>query len=228
MLLLDFFGTLVDYDPSRVPTTTPTTETFCREHGIEVSADAAVATWDAAFGDLDAETAVSMREYSMAEVGRVAFRTLLGREPAEALAVAGAEAYLDDWGRGILAIEGMGEALDRLGSDARLVIVSNTHASDLVQRTLRGLGVDGLVDAVVTSLDVGWRKPHPAIYEAALAAAGVDRSECLFVGDSKTNDYDGPRAAGIASMLVAPSSVVGVPDAHRIGSLVDLPGRVAV
>ena len=41
-----------------------------------------------------------------------------------------------------------------------------------------------LFDAVVLSVQVGWRKPHPAMYAAALHALAVPSAEAVFVGDS--------------------------------------------
>lgn len=225
-LLVDFFGTVVDYDPSRVPAVSPATERFCRANGIDLTTKEAIGVWESSFAELDAATAETMREYSMVEVGTLALRSLLGTEPTRYQAQEGAEAYLADWGRAITPIAGMADALTRLGAAGRLVVVSNTHGPGLVQRTLGALGVEHLVDDVVTSVEVGWRKPHPAIFSAALQAAGAAAAECLFVGDSKGNDYDGPRAAGIPAVLVSPTSVAGVPEAHRIASLVDLPGRL--
>lgn len=68
--------------------------------------------------------------------------------------------------------------------------------------------VDGLPDlrrwrdALVISSEVGYRKPHPAFYEAACRSLGMERSSVLFVGDDLENDYQGPRRAGIAALLL--------------------------
>jgi HAD superfamily hydrolase (TIGR01459 family) len=43
-------------------------------------------------------------------------------------------------------------------------------------------------------------KPHPPIYEAALA--GLDRRRVVALGDTVETDIAGARAAGIASVLV--------------------------
>ncbi len=45
------------------------------------------------------------------------------------------------------------------------------------------------------------RKPHPRIYQAALAALGVAPAEALFVGDRVREDLIGPRALGIRVVL---------------------------
>lgn len=66
---------------------------------------------------------------------------------------------------------------------------------------LRGVPLLGpeeeLVDAVVLSADVGYRKPHPRIYQAALEALGLAPHEVLVVGDRLLEDVRGPKACGI-------------------------------
>ena len=46
---------------------------------------------------------------------------------------------------------------------------------------------------------VGWRKPHPVIFEQALADMGLAPSECLFVGDRPDIDVVGAKGIGMAA-----------------------------
>jgi putative hydrolase of the HAD superfamily len=108
-------------------------------------------------------------------------------------------------------------ALRERGS--RSFIVSN-HIWEL-PAVASGLGLDGLVEEVLTSARVGYRKPHPAIYATALRAAGVAASEALFVGDSWSHDVEGPRAAGMEALLIDREGASGRPGA--IASLLELP-----
>ena len=84
---------------------------------------------------------------------------------------------------------------------ARLVVVSNWDVS--LHDVLAATGLRPLVDAVVTSAELGAAKPDPAIFAAALHAAGdVPASDALHVGDDEEADAAGARAAGIAAVLV--------------------------
>lgn len=87
-------------------------------------------------------------------------------------------------------------AAQRLG--IAVVVVSNWDAS--LARVLERAGLAPLLDGVVTSAQVGAAKPQPAIFEAALALAGVRASEALHVGDNVDEDYRGARAAGIDAL----------------------------
>ena len=49
----------------------------------------------------------------------------------------------------------------------------------------------------IPGIEHGFRKPHPTIYQRALAAARLDPADVLFVGDDAECDYHGPKAAGI-------------------------------
>jgi putative hydrolase of the HAD superfamily len=81
----------------------------------------------------------------------------------------------------------------------RLVCVSNWDFS--LPEVLERCGLDGL-DGVVTSAEVGARKPDPAIFARALELAGCSEAEALYVGDTPEEDAEGARAAGIRALLI--------------------------
>lgn len=93
------------------------------------------------------------------------------------------------------------EAIDQLRARGlRLGIVSNNGwwLPDLVA----GLGLAEFFDTIITSARVGYRKPRPEIFAAALEAIGVPSGEALFVGDDYENDILGARAAGLGAALI--------------------------
>jgi putative hydrolase of the HAD superfamily len=58
------------------------------------------------------------------------------------------------------------------------------------------------VDAIVDSRSHGRVKPHPTIFQAALAALEVDARDAVMVGDSLVEDIEGARALGMHAILV--------------------------
>jgi HAD superfamily hydrolase (TIGR01662 family) len=64
------------------------------------------------------------------------------------------------------------------------------------------LGLDSHLDAVTFSAEVGWRKPSPRIFAAALRALGTEASSTVMVGDSEVHDIAGAHAAGMRAVLV--------------------------
>jgi HAD superfamily hydrolase (TIGR01549 family) len=57
-----------------------------------------------------------------------------------------------------------------------------------------------LLDVRAWSFEVGAIKPDAAMYQALLAKTGNTANEILMVGDSRSADYEGARAAGITAM----------------------------
>lgn len=62
---------------------------------------------------------------------------------------------------------------------------------------LEELGLMRYLDHVVLSAVVGWEKPHPRIFEAALALVGVPPAQALHVGDNYQQDVVGAREVGM-------------------------------
>lgn len=84
---------------------------------------------------------------------------------------------------------------------AALVVVSNWDVS--LHDALEQTGLTPLLDAALSSAEVGAAKPDRAIFRRALAVAGVDAHEAVHVGDSWREDVEGARGAGIRPLLVA-------------------------
>jgi len=58
------------------------------------------------------------------------------------------------------------------------------------------------VDAIVDSRSHGRVKPHPTIFQAALAALAVAAEDAVMVGDSLEEDIEGARALGMRAILI--------------------------
>ena len=80
--------------------------------------------------------------------------------------------------------------------------------AERVGPVLDGLGLLGLLDAVVLSYEVGAVKPRPAIFRAALDAVGAAPGEALMVGDHAEAD-GGAVGCGIRTLLLPMSPAGG-------------------
>ncbi|MGD0713530.1 MAG: HAD family hydrolase [Gaiellaceae bacterium] len=84
----------------------------------------------------------------------------------------------------------------------KLGLVSNAiDPPGLLHRDLARFGVAERLDFAVFSSEIGWRKPHPAIFERALTALGVEAAATLFVGDRLETDVAGAQALGMHTCL---------------------------
>ncbi|BAJ32934.1 MULTISPECIES: HAD family hydrolase [Kitasatospora] len=233
-LLFDFFGTLVDYSPSRTEQGYPRSHALLRGFGSTLDYDGFLAAWSAVSARFDRETAADEREFSMDELTAAFLTETLPAAPTEGQVAGFVAAYLAEWGAAIRPVEGVAELLRTLAGQYRLAVVSNTHSPTMVPALLDDLGVLDLMDAVVLSVDTGHRKPHPSIYRATLERLGLSPADAWFIGDSAAPDYHGPRRTGIPALLITPADAAGtadtapdVPPAHRIPSVHALPGLLA-
>ncbi len=71
----------------------------------------------------------------------------------------------------------------------------------LLREDLARMGLAERLDVAVFSSDVGKRKPHPAIFEAALGELGVAPERTLFVGDRRYEDVRGAKELGMTTVL---------------------------
>lgn len=106
------------------------------------------------------------------------------------------------------------------GSGRRLVVVSNWDVS--LHEVLERVGLAGLLDGILTSAEVGARKPDAAIFARALAVAGASAGDAIHVGDSVAEDVAGARAAGIEPVLVRRDGAAGPAGVKTIASLAEL------
>ena len=89
----------------------------------------------------------------------------------------------------------------------RHVVVSN-HVPEL-PALVSDLGLGDLFDDVITSAAVGYEKPHPAIFRAAMdRVPGATRT--VMVGDDPIADVAGAEAAGLRALLVRDASAHGL------------------
>ena len=119
-------------------------------------------------------------------------------------------------------------ALRRLrAAGHRLVVVSNWDVS--LHEMLRRSGLDGLLDAAISSAEAGAPKPSPAIFRRALELVGAQAGDGLHAGDSLEHDVAGARAAGLRPVLVArgPGRFDAPAGVAVIASLAELPALAA-
>ena len=123
------------------------------------------------------------------------------------------------------------DALRRLvGAGWPVAVVSNSDGT--VEAALRergvcqvGPGSGARVLHVVDSHLVGVEKPDPAVFEpalAALAADGIAREHCIYLGDTYVADVVGARAAGLHPVQIDPYGLYADLDHDRVVSVDEL------
>jgi FMN phosphatase YigB (HAD superfamily) len=88
----------------------------------------------------------------------------------------------------------------------RRVLVTNTNwisDDDWTRWWLAARDMDGVVEGVVTSYSLGWRKPHPAMFDRAMSIAGCPARACVYAGDKEAKDVAPAVALGMTVIQVA-------------------------
>jgi putative hydrolase of the HAD superfamily len=214
-VLLDALGTLVELQPPA-----PRLRRALAQSGFEVSEEQAAAGFAAEIAyylehhleGSDRERLERLRDRCAEEMRRALELPGLDHATARRAMLEALEfrPYPD-------VLPALGELRER---GLTLVVASNWDCS--LADWLEPAGITELVDGVVTSAEVGAPKPHPRVFERALAIAGVAPSEALHVGDKVDNDVEGAAAAGVRAVLVQRE---GEPPAgvEAISSLRELP-----
>lgn len=226
VILFDFFGTLVEYEPDRQQIVYPETLRLVQQMGGPVDHELFLCQWDASSAALERASASTLAEFTMLDAAQ-AFAVSVGLEPSPAQLAELAATFLAEWKRHVRAVGGVSDLVAALAGSYRLGIVSNTHDPDMVPSMLRSMGVAEYFEAVVLSVSHGYRKPHPSIYQVAMERMGCPASAIAFVGDSYEADYLGPRRAGMTAYLIDPTTRHRIPEANRLDSVLALPERLA-
>lgn len=83
-----------------------------------------------------------------------------------------------------------------------LGIVANSLSKTEIPQWLEADGLSQYFKAVVLSSNFGRRKPDPYIFLEAARIAGVEPSNCAYVGDNPSRDISGARQAGFGMVLI--------------------------
>jgi len=119
------------------------------------------------------------------------------------------------------------KALETISQGYRIGLVSNFTDSGFLQSSLRKFGIDDYLETIVVSDTIGWRKPHPKIFQSFLDSMNVEAKDAVYVGDNPEADIKGAQNAGITAVLISRQGGEGrkprdiIPD-YTINSLMEL------
>jgi FMN phosphatase YigB (HAD superfamily) len=213
-VLFDLFDTLVLFDSARLPvveingvrvhTTARLLHERLRQDAPHVSLDACYAALLASWREAERLRALDEREVPAPQ----RFRDFLHRLDLDhavlppALVTDLIDTHRRELGRAAQFPDHHGPLLRALGARARLAVVSNFDYTPTAHDILERAGVAGLFETVVVSDEVGWRKPHPAIFARALDRLGISPAQALFVGDRADIDVVGAQRAGMHAVWI--------------------------
>jgi putative hydrolase of the HAD superfamily len=86
---------------------------------------------------------------------------------------------------------------------SRIPVRIGSNFDSRLRNVVAGLPeIAALRDDLIISSEVGFRKPHPAFFEAVCVSLGLPASRVLCVGDDLENDVLGARRSGLKGVLL--------------------------
>jgi FMN phosphatase YigB (HAD superfamily) len=212
----DFWSTLVD------GTITPerTAQRIARLHAAIVGAGHAVSPEDLkqAF-DFSLERVSSAASESLEDVGPPGRWAELahvlgipdGLVPYEVVEKAYEDITLEPPPATMPHVEHALRAMQQAGYALGVICNTGMAGGRVLRQVLAHHGLLEYFATTVFSNEFGWSKPHPAIFEHALAElGGVQPAEALHVGDVEELDVQGARRAGLYAARYAPEGTAQV------------------
>jgi putative hydrolase of the HAD superfamily len=108
-------------------------------------------------------------------------------------------------------------------SGVRTAVLSNWDIT--LHRVLDTFGFGQLVEFAIASLEEGYEKPDPRLFDLAVQRFGLRHDEVLHVGDSVVDDFEGAENAGLLACLIDRGTEPKLP--FRISSLTQVPEAIA-
>jgi YjjG family noncanonical pyrimidine nucleotidase len=217
-ILFDADGTLFDYDRAE----SAALDSLWHAAGLQHSKEL-LGTYRRVNGALWKQ--LEAGEVTADDIKVERFSRLLSELGLEGDAQALSVDYLEHLGRQTQLLPGAEELLDAVEARYRLAMITNGLSQ--VQRSRLGRSpIGSRLEALVISEEVGFAKPDPRIFEAALELMGRPvRSRVLMVGDNLLADIGGAKSFGLPTCwinLAGAASSDGVGPTFEVRNLSEL------
>ena len=146
---------------------------------------------------------VELREVDLCERFSMTLK-LLNHDlsPGDKTIVGAAEAFFSEYFEALKLDENAIHVLKKLKDKYLLGMVSLLMYSPPLQKFLKTHNMLRFFDVIVTSAEIGYRKPHPKIFLTALEKMKVKPFEAVFIGDDPVRDILGAKNVGMKTILI--------------------------
>jgi len=216
-VILDLFGTLVEWNPHWLPTfewggrTWPSTIPLLIPKlqaalGEKFDLDSFVTQYNSVLSEIARQrehedaTEVTCDERFLRTLQRIKAN---GGQALEALVEELTATHMEAVRAATFIPPAHADLVRQLASRYRLGVLSNFDEARTGRRIIADTGVLPLFEVVVISAEVGLRKPNPRIFALVLNALKLCPHEVLFVGDTLYDDVLGARRVGIPVVWLA-------------------------
>lgn len=122
--------------------------------------------------------------------------------PEDARIAAAIEDYFSEFYPNCRLIPGALEILEYLKEGYRLGLLSNFTHAPAATTLIETLEISPFFETCVISGAVGYRKPHPVVFDHLVSGLNVKRERILFIGDDVEADINGAAASGLQPLWI--------------------------
>jgi len=131
------------------------------------------------------------------------------------------EAYIDNLSNYNTLIEGTLDLLDYLKPKYKMHIITNGFQEVQSKKMVKS-GLKPYFDTVITSEQVGVKKPNPKIFAFALGLCDAKKEECLMIGDNYEADVMGALDFGIDAIFCNFNKRASAQNIKSVTNLIEL------
>jgi len=142
------------------------------------------------------------RERAMDELASAVVRELYGMDPTPQQVRWIVDARHRAFVEAVTLPPGVRELLGELRQRYKVALLSNYPCAKSITESLVNIGLADAFDAVVISAEVGYVKPHAAMYDAALDVLSVTPGQAVMVGDNWLGDIQGAHRTGLQTIHI--------------------------
>ncbi len=113
------------------------------------------------------------------------------------------------------------DILDYLKPNYKLYLLTN-GLIDVQKTKIEKSGLDKYFKAMITSDDVGCKKPNKEFYNYAMKIASVNNNECVMIGDGWEPDIIGSKRVGITPLFFNPHNLAVDESVITITDLIEI------
>ena len=208
-VLFDLFDTLVDIHMDRLPETTIRGRRVRSTYGalheeLQRSQPVDFETFSRELRAVDREWQDLAYKEGLEMTTEERFQRLLVRLEIDDATLPGAlrDVHMGKLEEQVETLDHHVEVLEGLRRGVRLGVCSNFTDTPTAHRVLERSGLMSQLDGVVISADVGYRKPRPEMFVAALACLGACAEETVHVGDNLDADVRGAMEVGMRTVWI--------------------------
>ena len=110
--------------------------------------------------------------------------------------------YWNEFFKNMKPYDGVVEFLQSLKANNIKTAICTDMTAYVQFGKLKQLGIDDLIDVMVTSQETGIEKPSPVMFKLALEKLQIEASEAAYFGDSLERDVEGAASCGLKAFWV--------------------------